>query len=171
MNSQDLQTELTTLNNELQTVTALASQVEAYRQRLTTATSGHVLGRVTAQDLATASADYDTAVDAVSRRAILQQAVAEAKRNLDYSISQERVAFNKSIGDQFIQVRERYVIESKKLLDLFKEMHRLHVQSISMRSHTLLVESDYRLDLPAIRRPADSELFSVGSMVRDGAIK
>lgn len=165
----ELQQDLDMLTQELDRAITLASRTNVYNQRLQHATSGHVLGHVTLADLQRAQADYDEAIQALSRRDMLQQAVAEAKRNLDYAISQERKQFIDGIHSQFQDVRERYITTSKALLELFREMHRLHIQSQSMRSHELLSPSDYRLDLPAIRRSADSELFTIAQMMRDGS--
>ncbi len=168
--SATLQADLATLEQEQKRVAALASSVDALRYRLTSATSGNLLGNVALTDLQRAQSDYDEAVEAVSRRHILEQAIGEARRALDYAQAQERKAFIDGIHKQFEQVYARYKIESGKLLEIFREMHRLNIQSQSMRSVALMDQNAYKLDLPAIRNPNDSELFSVGQMVRDGGM-
>ena len=166
---EDLNAELTVLEAELAKVSAKAGSLDAYSHRVQHATSGHLLGTVALSDLQAAQADYDDAVAAIARRSTLQRAVAEARRSVEYAQSQERRQFIDGIHSQFQQVRERYVIASKSLLELFREMHRLHMQSQGMHSRELLTAKDYALDLPAIRREADSELFSIGQMLRDGS--
>lgn len=162
------QQDLYTLEAELTRVTSLASQVDALSKRLQHATSGNLLGTVSTPDLAQAQHDYEEAVAAISRKATLQQVVAEARRDFEYGQAQEKQQFIRSIHDQFVQVRERYIIESKKLLEIFREMHKLNLQSQGMRSTPLLTAKDYALDLPVLRRDADSELFTIGQMLRDG---
>lgn len=167
---QELQTELPVLERELEETTRQVASINQLSANLQTLTTAHALGNVSASDLLKAQRLHDEAVQAVQRKELLTKAVFEQKQMITFAQAQEKRQFIDGIGKQFAEVRERYVIESKKLLSIFKEMNRLHNQSVSMRSHTLMNDGDYRLDLPALRSPNDSELFTVGSMVRSGSL-
>jgi hypothetical protein len=166
----ELQQELPVLERELEETTRQVTSINQLGANLQTMTTAHALGNVTASDLLKAQRLHDDAVQAVQRKELLTKSVFEQKQMIAFAQAQEKRQFIDNIGKQFSEVRERYQVESQKLLGIFKEMHRLHNQSISMRSHQLMTEGDYRLDLPALRSPNDSELFSVGSMVRSGSL-
>jgi hypothetical protein len=166
----ELQQELPVLERELEDTARLVSSINQLSANLQTMTTAHALGNVDAGQLLAAQRKHTEALDAVQRKELLTKAVFEQKQMITFAQAQEKRQFIDNIGKQFNDTRERYVIESQKLLAIFKEMHRLHNQSVSMRSHQLMTDGDYRLDLPALRAPNDSELFTVGSMVRSGSL-
>jgi hypothetical protein len=165
---QELQDELPILQAELDACIKQVASINQLSANLQTLTTAHALGSVTASDLLQAQRLHDEALQAIPRQQLLTQSIREQKQMIDYAEAQEKRQFLDSISKQFADMREQYVAQSKQLLQTFKEMHRLHTVSMSMRSHTLMSDNDYRLDLPALRREADSELFTIGSMVRSG---
>jgi len=164
----ELQTELALLKRELAECNALVASIQMTGATLQAQTTGHILGNVTATELLATQRKHDEALAAVQRQSLLGTAVSNQQQAINYAKAQERRAFFDKLGKDFIDTRERYQIESKKLLGIFKEMVRLNNVSLSMNSHQFLTEGDWRLDLPALRREADSELFTIGSMVRSG---
>lgn len=165
---EQLTQDLATLEVEFAKVKTLAACANDYASRLTKATSAHILGTVSTADLARIQKDFEEANDAINRRHILEQALVAARRALEYAQSREKKEFIDGIHRQFEQVYARYRIESSKLLEIFRELHKLNLQSQGMRSIPLMDPNAYRLDLPAIRREADSELFTVGQMLQTG---
>lgn len=164
----ELQDELPILEAELASTTRQVASINQLGANVQTLTTAHALGTVTATDLLKAQKAHEEAIAAVGRQQLLTKSVFEQKQMIAFAEAQEKRAFIDKIGTDFAQTRERYVIESKKLLGIFKEMARLNNLSISMRSHQLLADTDWRLDLPALRSPNDSELFTIGSLVRSG---
>jgi len=166
-----LKDELPVLERELVECTTLVNSVNQLGAHVQTLTTAHALGNATATQLLEAQNRHNEAIAAIVRQQLLTKSVFEQKQMIAFAEAQEKRAFIDKIGTDFADVRQRYVIESKKLLEIFKEMARLNNLSISMRSHQLMADGDWRLDLPALRSPNDSELFTVGSMVRSGDIK
>lgn len=164
-----LQQELATLEAELAAVNAKACLTKDHAERVQKATSGHLLGNVTLAALKDAQDAYDEALAALARRPVIERAVADQKAEIDYARAHERAAYIAGISAEFIKVRDEYVAASKVVLELFRRLHQLDIKSQSMHSRPLMDQNAYRLDLPAIRREADSELFTVGQMLRDGS--
>lgn len=167
----DLEKELPLLQSELDAVTRLVASLNRLSANLQSTTTATVLGNATASDLIDAQRAYDEAATAIPRKQLLTQSVADHKRAIEIARADEKLEFNQKISRDFADARTLYVEQSKALLTTFKEMVRLNNLSLSMRSHQLMFDADWRLDLPAIRREADSELWTVGMMVRDGSIR
>lgn len=168
--TESITADLQALTREQKTVGQMIAAIPELTKAVITATSNSLTGRGTVAQLQAAQQRLDAAQEALTRKNAIDIAIAETEQSLVYARSQERREFCDQLSREFISVRERYVVESRKLLTIFKEMHRLHNKSIAMNSHTLLTESDYKLDLPALRSPNDAEQFSVGSMVRSGSM-
>jgi hypothetical protein len=135
------------------------------------AQTGVVLGTKERHELLEAQRLLDESVDAHVRCQQLENSIAENRAALKIAQGDERREQCQSLEADFVQTRERYQAESRNLFATFKEMNRIHTMYQGMTGRALMFERDYRLDLPALRREADSELFTVGSMVRSGDLR
>lgn len=166
----ELQTELDLLERELMEATKLVNSIDMLSKNMEAMTRANVLGNATASDLMAVQQKWEEATKAIQRQQLLNHSIREQHQALDYARAAEKRAFIDKIGSDFATARAAYIEQSKQLLATFKEMARLNNLSISMKSHQFLAEGDWRLDLPALRSPNDSELFTVGSMVRSGSL-
>jgi hypothetical protein len=164
----ELQQELDLLEREHAEATKLVNSINMLSKNMEAMTRANVLGNASASELLQAQSKWEEATKAVQRQALLNQSIRDQRQALDYARAAEKRAFIDKIGSDFAATRAAYIEQSRQLLATFKEMMRLHNLSISMRSTPFMFDGDFRLDLPALRRDADSELFSVGMMVRSG---
>lgn len=164
----ELTQELELLQRELAECNALVASIQMTGATLQAQTTGNILGNVTASELMQTQRKHDEALAAVQRQSLLATAVSNQQQAINYAKAQERRAFFDKLSADFISTRADYIEQSKQLLATFKEMARLNNVSLSMNSHQFMSDNDWRLDLPALRREADSELFTIGGMVRSG---
>lgn len=134
------------------------------------AQTGVVLGSKERHELLEAQRLLDESVEAHTQCHQLENSIAENRAALKIAEGDERREACRSLEADFISVRERYGVESKKLFGIFKELHRLHTTYQAMTGRALLFEKDYKIDLPVLRSENDSELFTIGSMVRSGSL-
>lgn len=145
-----IELELNTLEQELQSARELARRRSTYSYVVQSVTAAVVLGNATQANLDRANADLDKSVDATIRVAMLEQSVGELRNTLDYVRGQERTAFCQSIKQEFNSTYAQYHEQSKQLFATFKTLKQLALRYQGMTNVSLLPPSDAKLNLPCL---------------------
>lgn len=114
----ELQDELQILQNELAECNRVATDRATRSYLVQSAQTAVLLGNKTSSDLQQAQTSLDESIAAIVRKPMLEQAVADHRALIDDAQHRERSEFIASIKSEFIDVMDRYKVESKKLLDI-----------------------------------------------------
>lgn len=153
----ELQQELATIEAALAETRKLANLRAERGYYLQTVQTAVLLGNKTTHDLEQAQASLMETVDALVKVPLLEQAVADAKRMVEECQFADRRKHVESIKAEFEGVYERYGIESKKLLAIYRELQRLDNQYRAMARAgslpELLAPYHREMNLPAVTGP------------------
>ena len=161
-----LQAELRILEAELKSNQVLINERATRSYAVQAATSGCLLGHRTKADLQAAQTALEESVNAIPRKALLEQAIADQRAIIDNFQQRERKDYVDSLKRQFFDVMDRYRIESKKLLAIHEELVSLDNRYRSLApAYDGLLDPFYReLNLPAVTGPlAARSGFCTGS--------
>lgn len=150
---EDLQAELRILEGELIANQKLINERATRSYALQAATSGMLLGSKSQADLQEAQHQLDESIAAISRKALLEMAVADQRAIIQDYQHRERAQYVADLKRQFIDVMDRYKVESRKLLAIHNELVSLDNRYRSLASGQLtgLLEPYFReLNLPAV---------------------
>jgi hypothetical protein len=164
---EELQTELATIEQALVETRKLANERATVSYQLQVIQTGVLLGNKTTSDLQQAQAQLQATVDALVKVPLLEQAVADARKMVEECQFQDRKKHVDGIKKEFDDVYERYGIESKKLLAIYRDLQRLDNQYRAMARAGSLPEllGPYHreLNLPAVTGPLSTRSgFSTG---------
>lgn len=150
---EDLQAELRILEAELTNNQKLINERATRSYQVQSVQTGVLLGHRTQADLAEAQRQLDECIQAITRKPMLEQAIADQRSIIDNHQHRERSEYIDGIRKQFIDVMDRYKIESKKLLAIHDELVSLDnkYRSLAPGYDAGLLDPFYReLNLPAV---------------------
>ena len=144
------------------------ARIPTLRHSLTAATSSHALNPTpdTHARLAAISDELATASQALEQLSIKQAAIGMLERELADARAAERRSRCVGIVENFDRLKARYQADSEALLDIFRQMHSLHIQHLDATGRPLMWERDYGLNLPTCNPEANSPWFKTGDGVR-----
>ena len=152
-----LQDELATIEQALIDTRKHANERATASYELQTVQTAVILGTKTTADLLASQAKVQATVDSTIKVPLLEQAVADARRMVEEAQFADRRKHVEGIKAEFDQVYERYTIESKKLLAIYRDLQRLDTQYRAMARAgslpELLVPYHRELNLPAVTGP------------------
>jgi hypothetical protein len=156
----ELQQELTAIETALADTRKVANERATASYELQTVQTQVILGNKTTADLLASQAKVQVTVDALVKIPLLEQAVADARKMVEECQFADRKKHVEGIKAEFDQVYERYGIESKKLLAIYRDLQRLDTQYRAMARTgslpELLVPYHRELNLPAVTGPLNA---------------
>lgn len=164
----EYQAELKVIEDALADTRRTANLRAERSYHLQTVQTALLLGNKTKQDLEMAQASLNETIEALTKVPLLEQAVADAKSMVENAQFADRKKHVEGIKAEFDQVYERYGIESKKLLAIYRDLQRLDTLYRSLaRTGSLpnLLDPYHReLNLPAITGPLSTRSgFTTGA--------
>ena len=162
----DLRLELVQLEAALRDTVALINDQPARERAVQRALVESATGTGSSFAVGEAQAALDACIEAMNRRAHLDRAIAELHSSLKYAEGQERIAFVKGIAAAFEREMAEHKAKSADLEQSFRRLHRLSIQHSGLTGTPLLWADSYlNFNLFAVRRPADSAAFSLGTII------
>ena len=125
---EQLQAELALLEAELAATRKLAGDRATRGYHLQSVTTNVILGKASTSDLEAARVAQDESVAALLRIPLLEQAVGDARQRVDDAQHRARVQHIDGIKDAFQTTFDEYRLQSKRTLELFRELQRLDTQ-------------------------------------------
>lgn len=149
---EDLQGELAILEAELTNNQKLINERATRSYQVQAVQTGVLLGGKTQADLLAAQSALDECVQAIPRKHLLEQAILDQRTIIRDFQHRERKDYIDSLKRQFIDVMDRYKVESKKLLAIHEELVSLDNRYRSLApAYDGLLDNFYReLNLPAV---------------------
>lgn len=150
---EDLQGELAILEQELTNNQRLINERATRSYQVQAVQTGVLLGGKTQADLLAAQSALDECVQAIPRKHLLEQAIVDQRTIIRDFQHRERSQFVADLKRQFIDVLDRYRIESRKLFAIHQELVSLdnRYRSLAPGQMTGLLEPYFReLNLPAV---------------------
>lgn len=148
-----LQDELRILEAELKSNQVLINERATRSYQVQAVQTGVLLGHRTQADLAEAQRQLDECIQAISKKHLLEQAIADQRAIIQNYQHRERSQFVADLKRQFYDVMGRYKVESKKLLAIHTELVSLdnRYRSLAPSYDAGLLEPYFReLNLPAV---------------------
>ena len=163
---QQLKAAIAHAKQEIAALNALVGELPTLQYRLQSVSAGIHLNRNTTAELA---AIHDKIVAAIAARDALpvkQSGLKMLEDELQDAIAHQRRDSCIELAQRFDALHKDYATLSAELLDMFRQLHAMHVDYLGLTSRPLLHESDYMVNLPPTRAPYDSAAFSTGDIVR-----
>lgn len=148
--SAELQTELDTLQAELQRTQHLANERSTRSYKVQSCTAGVVLGSYTHHDLEMAKAELDESVEAVIRLSHLKQSIADLRSQLTHAQGRERAGFCQGIKGEFDATYQTYIEQQRQLHQTHLTLRTLSNRYAAMTNVSLMIPRDSKLNLPAL---------------------
>ena len=163
-----LQEAIAQTTHEIAALKIQNSRIPTLRHSLAAATSSHALSPTpeTHARLSAISDELSIASTALETLSVKQAAIGMLERELADAKADERRARCVGIVENFDRLKARYQADSEALLDIFRQMHSLHIQHLTATGRPLLWEADYALNLPPCNPAANSAWFKTGDGVR-----
>jgi len=151
---QELQAELAVIEVALADTRKHANERATCSYELQVVQTAVILGNKERHELLAAQDKLQATVDALLQVPLLEQAAADARRMVEEKQFQDRREHVEEIKTEFDQVYERYGIESKKLLAIYRDLQRLDIQYRALARAgslpELLAPYHRELNLPAV---------------------
>jgi hypothetical protein len=147
-----LEDELRILEAELKSNQQLINERASRSYQVQSAQTGVLLGSKSRMDLEAAQKALEESVNAISRKHLLEQAIADQRAIIQDYQHRERAQFVADLKRQFIDVMDRYKIESKKLFAIHEELVSLdkRYRALAPAYDGLLAPYFRELNLPAV---------------------
>lgn len=160
----EIQLTINALESEVQTLRALANDKTTLHYALTAA----MARRAPQDEIDTLHSKLAAATEATATLSLKQGAINLLKDQLADANANQRRATCKETEATFDQLKVEYEQKAQDLLHTFRNLHRIHLDYLSLTSRPLLHEPDYALNLPSTRGKFDSPAFATGAIVRMG---
>lgn len=161
----EIQLTINALESEVSTLRALANDKANLHYALTAA----MARRAPQGEVDDLHSKLTTATEATTTLALKQGAINLLREQLADANADQRRATCQETAAAFDQLKAEYEQKAQDLLHTFRNLHRIHLDYLSLTSRPLLHEPDYALNLPSTRGKFDSPAFATGAIVRAGS--